>query len=66
MILSAGIDILRDEGIVYARRLQSFNVPVEWKYYPSAYHGVIHMPLSQIRTKMINDIVDYLNKHLET
>jgi acetyl esterase/lipase len=33
LICTAGIDILRDEGIHYAHRLRQFDVPVEWKHY---------------------------------
>lgn len=41
MIITAGIDILRDEGFFYAKRLRSFGVPVQWNHYDSAFHGVI-------------------------
>lgn len=66
MILSTGIDILRDEGIMYVKHLQKFNVPVEWKYYPTAYHGVINMPFSKTKKKMLNDIIEYINKQIES
>lgn len=33
MICTAGVDILRDEGILYAERLKEFNVPVQLNHY---------------------------------
>ena len=36
LICTAGIDILRDEGIHYAQKLRKFGVPVEWKHYEGA------------------------------
>lgn len=37
LICTAGIDILRDEGIHYAQKLRTFGVPVEWKHYEGEY-----------------------------
>ncbi|KAI1706373.1 alpha/beta hydrolase fold domain-containing protein [Ditylenchus destructor] len=42
MILTCGVDILRDEGIQYARRLRSFGVPVQWNHYEAAFHAFLH------------------------
>ncbi|VDM37335.1 unnamed protein product [Toxocara canis] len=64
MIITAGYDILRDEGILYAKRLQSFSVAVQWNHYPAAYHGVINMPASMQRNQIIDDIAQYLNSNL--
>uniref|UniRef100_A0A915ASR2 Alpha/beta hydrolase fold-3 domain-containing protein n=2 Tax=Parascaris univalens TaxID=6257 RepID=A0A915ASR2_PARUN len=64
MIITAGYDILRDEGVLYAKRLQSFNVPVQWNHYPAAYHGVINMPSSMQRNQILDDIVHYLVMNL--
>uniref|UniRef100_A0A915DW24 Alpha/beta hydrolase fold-3 domain-containing protein n=1 Tax=Ditylenchus dipsaci TaxID=166011 RepID=A0A915DW24_9BILA len=33
MIVTAGVDILRDEGVLYARRMRDFGVPVQWSHY---------------------------------
>ena len=38
-ICTAGIDILRDEGMLYAERLKEFEVNVQHNHYESAYHG---------------------------
>uniref|UniRef100_A0A0M3HZ39 Abhydrolase_3 domain-containing protein n=1 Tax=Ascaris lumbricoides TaxID=6252 RepID=A0A0M3HZ39_ASCLU len=64
MIVTAGYDILRDEGALYAKRLQSFNVPVQWNHYPAAYHGVINMPSSMQRNQILDDIAHYLDMNL--
>lgn len=33
MVLTCGIDVLRDEGYMYVKRLQSFDVPARWFHY---------------------------------
>ncbi|KAH7698473.1 Protein F16F9.4, partial [Aphelenchoides avenae] len=44
LIATMETDIVRDEGILYAKRLKSFGVPTVWRHYERGYHGVIHMP----------------------
>uniref|UniRef100_A0A1I8BKB4 Alpha/beta hydrolase fold-3 domain-containing protein n=1 Tax=Meloidogyne hapla TaxID=6305 RepID=A0A1I8BKB4_MELHA len=64
MIITAGIDVLRDEGIQYAKRLKKDEVKVELKHYEAAYHGVFNMYCSKKREEIINDISNYLKKNL--
>ncbi|CEF61817.1 Alpha/beta hydrolase fold-3 domain-containing protein [Strongyloides ratti] len=56
LIITCGYDILRDEGILYAKKLSRKGVPVDWKHYPLAYHGIMNMPYSEQRTQIIEDI----------
>uniref|UniRef100_A0A7E4WCC3 Abhydrolase_3 domain-containing protein n=1 Tax=Panagrellus redivivus TaxID=6233 RepID=A0A7E4WCC3_PANRE len=60
MIVTAGIDILRDEGILYSKLLESYDVPVKWYHYESAFHGIMNMPKSKQRGVIIQDIAAYL------
>lgn len=62
LIMTAGVDILRDEGVMYAKRLKQFNVPTKWNHYESAFHGVINMPKSKQRRQMLNDIHSHLSE----
>uniref|UniRef100_A0A914HGK6 Alpha/beta hydrolase fold-3 domain-containing protein n=1 Tax=Globodera rostochiensis TaxID=31243 RepID=A0A914HGK6_GLORO len=64
MICTAGVDILRDEGILYAQRLRQFGVSVEWKHYEHAYHGILNMCKSRQRLRILADISDYLQRKL--
>jgi len=64
MVCTAGVDILKDEGVLYARRMQSFGVPVQWNHYESAFHGIIHMPGSKQRKQILDDVSQYLQKNL--
>jgi acetyl esterase/lipase len=64
MICTVGVDILRDEGVLYAQKLRSYGVPVRWNHYESAFHGVLHMPLSKQRKQLIVDITSYLKDNL--
>jgi len=64
MICTVGIDILRDEGILYARRLQKYGVLVKWNHYEAAFHGILHMPRSKQRKQLLDDIATYLHETL--
>ncbi|XP_022102069.1 neutral cholesterol ester hydrolase 1-like [Acanthaster planci] len=39
-ILTAEYDVLRDDGIIYAKRLEKAGVPVTWKHYKKGFHGM--------------------------
>ncbi|KAH7708573.1 Protein F16F9.4 [Aphelenchoides avenae] len=47
-------DIVRDEGIMYANRLHSFNVPTVWKHYDRGYHGMLQMPGRNLREQLLD------------
>lgn len=64
MIITAGYDILRDEGALYVRLLKSFNVSVCWKHYYQSYHGFLNMPISKQKRKVLHDIADFIELKL--
>ncbi|XP_030828809.1 neutral cholesterol ester hydrolase 1-like [Strongylocentrotus purpuratus] len=39
-ILTAEYDVLRDDSIMYAKRLEKAGVPVTWKHYPNGFHSM--------------------------
>ena len=43
LVLTAGNDVLCDEGAAYARRLQEHGVAVELRHYPDQIHGFLTM-----------------------
>lgn len=43
IVITAGFDVLRDEGIAYAERLEAVGVPTVRAHYPSMIHGFVSM-----------------------
>ncbi|KAK0403872.1 hypothetical protein QR680_017171 [Steinernema hermaphroditum] len=64
MVLTCGFDILRDEGILYVRKLRKHGVATKWSHYPAAFHGVLNMPVSSQRKQILDDIAAYLRQNL--
>lgn len=46
LIITSELDVLRDEGREYVRRLTEADVPVLHKEYPGMLHGFINYPAS--------------------
>jgi len=42
-VLIAGHDVLRDEGVAYARKLADAGVPIDHEHYPSLAHGFLSL-----------------------
>jgi acetyl esterase len=64
-ILTAGYDPLRDEGLLYAQRLMSADVPVELHHYASAYHAFDQIvPGADITHRALDQQVHWLREFL--
>ncbi|EGT34460.1 hypothetical protein CAEBREN_05976 [Caenorhabditis brenneri] len=61
LVLTAGYDVLKDEGIQYANKLKQSGVRTEWYHYPRAFHGLFNMPNSKDRVEMMQSVVDFSN-----
>nr|CDJ95691.1 Alpha beta hydrolase fold-3 domain containing protein [Haemonchus contortus] len=64
MVVSAEFDVLRDEAIQYAKKLQKEKIPCEWKHYKTACHGVCSIPRSSVKRDIIADVCSFLKTHL--
>ncbi|CAD6187406.1 unnamed protein product [Caenorhabditis auriculariae] len=64
LVITAGYDVLRDEGVQYVTRLRKFGVPTEWKHFPQGFHGLFNMPHSEEKNKMMIEVVNFAQKHV--
>ncbi|MBE7157244.1 MAG: alpha/beta hydrolase [Rhodospirillales bacterium] len=61
LVVTAGLDILRDEGKTFAERLQHSGVPVQWREYPSMVHGFFQWyGTVQAARSAMDDVVNFL------
>ncbi|XP_066290534.1 arylacetamide deacetylase-like [Branchiostoma lanceolatum] len=67
-ILTCGYDVLRDDGIMYAKRLESVGVPVTHDHLEGAFHGIAFMgfkPFSySLGWKSLRKVVNILRENL--
>uniref|UniRef100_A0AC34QX52 Alpha/beta hydrolase fold-3 domain-containing protein n=1 Tax=Panagrolaimus sp. JU765 TaxID=591449 RepID=A0AC34QX52_9BILA len=63
LIATCGFDILRDDGVLYVKKLESHGVPVQWKHY-NAVHGILAVPVSKHRRVMMADLVAFLKNKI--
>ncbi|XP_078693357.1 arylacetamide deacetylase-like [Branchiostoma floridae x Branchiostoma belcheri] len=63
-----GTDVLRDDGIMYAKRLEMAGVQVRLARYPSGFHGVMSFASKpfylEVGKQMEQDLVSFLRDHL--
>ncbi|CAH1245207.1 AADAC [Branchiostoma lanceolatum] len=65
-----GTDVLRDDGIMYAKRLEMAGVQVQLVRYPSGFHGIMSMDLAlkhfefEMGKQMLHELVTYVRKLL--
>uniref|UniRef100_A0A0K0ECS5 Abhydrolase_3 domain-containing protein n=1 Tax=Strongyloides stercoralis TaxID=6248 RepID=A0A0K0ECS5_STRER len=65
MVVTCQYDVLRDEGILYAKKLKRLGVNTEWKNYNKAYHGIFTIKGCELQEEIFNDVVNYVRKKFE-
>jgi len=64
-IATAQHDVLRDDGILYARRLSAAGVQVEHKHYEHVYHDLFRNHVHNRQSKIcLDDLVGFLSSRL--
>ena len=67
-IMSCEFDTLRDEAVMYAKRLEKAGVGVTWVHYDDGFHSIMNFVCPPTTLKMglrlQNDMVEYLQKNL--
>uniref|UniRef100_A0A0N5C757 Abhydrolase_3 domain-containing protein n=1 Tax=Strongyloides papillosus TaxID=174720 RepID=A0A0N5C757_STREA len=60
MVVTCQYDVLRDEGILYAKKLKRLGVNTEWKNYDKAYHGIFTIKGCELQEQIFNDVANYV------
>lgn len=67
-ILTCEYDVLRDDGLMYTRRLQDAGVTVSSQHYDDGFHGalsLVHSPFYfDVGKRMIRGYMDWLQENL--
>ena len=61
-VVTCGYDVLRDDGVLYAKRLEEEGVLVNWKNYPTTFHGFFSLP-SNLRSQMLEDMTRFVQEN---
>uniref|UniRef100_A0AC35TG40 Abhydrolase_3 domain-containing protein n=1 Tax=Rhabditophanes sp. KR3021 TaxID=114890 RepID=A0AC35TG40_9BILA len=62
MVVSVQYDVLRDESILYAKKMERLEVGVEWKHYEKGYHGIFTIKGCELHDQVFGDVVQYVKK----
>lgn len=63
-IATAEYDVLRDDGILYGRRLKEAGIPVIHHHHPEAFHAILDLPSVDWSIRALDDVIQYLQSHL--
>ncbi|NWS59382.1 AAAD deacetylase, partial [Chunga burmeisteri] len=67
-ILTCEHDVLRDDGVMYARRLQAAGIPVTHDHAKDAFHGMMMFVLGPtdlaVGHRLLNRYIEWLNENL--
>lgn len=67
LVQTCEFDNLRDDGVIYAQRLESAGVKVNFINYEDGFHGILNFHGDngfKTANKMIDDIIDFTNEYL--
>lgn len=65
LIVTANYDVLRDDGLMYAKRLEMSGVKVKVMHYDKTFHAVMgHRDVQYYAEKATTEFVEYLRQHL--
>jgi len=65
MIITMQYDILRDDGVWYAKRLREQGVDVTWKHYDGGFHGLIQFHTEvELASTVLSDVIRFVRENL--
>uniref|UniRef100_A0AC35TR68 Abhydrolase_3 domain-containing protein n=1 Tax=Rhabditophanes sp. KR3021 TaxID=114890 RepID=A0AC35TR68_9BILA len=63
LVISCQYDLLRDEVILYAKKLARNGTSTTWHHYKTAFHGIFTLSGGSTRNKMFIDIFNFIKLH---
>ena len=63
-VATAEYDVLRDDGILYSRRLKDAGNMVVHRHHSDAFHSLLNLPSVGWSVSANEDIIEYLKNHL--
>lgn len=63
-ILTVGHDILRDDGLIYAKRLANLGVNVKHEHFDNLFHGILTLLHGPLEFELSHQVMDAVSKHI--
>ena len=63
-LLTCHVDMLRDDGFLYAHKLREAGVPVNHVNLRHCFHGIINLLMFKDANDMVNDVVTFIRSNL--
>lgn len=65
LIVTMEYDVLRDEGIIYAKRLQSAGVQTTWKHFSTGFHAILNFNnVIETPRRILRDIAKWTSSNV--
>jgi arylacetamide deacetylase-like 2 len=63
-VLTVGHDILRDDGLIYVKRLDNLNLNVKHEHYENLFHGIFGLLHGPLKFDLSHDLMNSVSAHI--